>query len=73
MDIPTDPCSQVNHEVRNGLMAVIYYTKLLTEKAKEHGFLDIAAFDPDMKKTITRLEMALTMCKNCTDHGQRRI
>lgn len=70
-EIPASRCSQVNHEVRNGLVAVIYYTRLLTDKAKERGFLDIVAFDPDMAKTIRRLEKALTMCKNCDD--DRRV
>lgn len=65
MDLPKDRCSQVNHEVRNGLVAVIYYTKLLTDKARERGFHEIIAFDPDMSKTIRRLEKALTLCGEC--------
>lgn len=64
-EIPASRCSQVNHEVRNGLTAVIYYTRILTEKAKERGFLDIVAFDPDLAKTIRRLEKALTLCGEC--------
>jgi hypothetical protein len=65
MPLPEDRCSQVNHEVRNGISAVIVYARQMSRKAKEYGLTDLVAFDPDMEKTITRLEKALSICNGC--------
>lgn len=63
--IPQDRCSQVNHEVRNSMMALLYYSKELARQAELRGLGEVPALDPGMEKTIARVEKALALCRGC--------
>jgi len=56
-------CGRCQHEVRNSIIAVAYYNRLVMDEAERLGLADFMAHKPKLAEALARLENALTACR----------